>query len=196
MAISRSNSSKSLGRTCRAAPSSEIPRRRAASVERRSGAWPRCQSPIPALSTSTPSTPSSRRSARITPSAVGERQMLPMQTKRMRVGSMAESRAGSERVYRTPLSDAYHPLRGCITSAARMSEIGENQLHVILSALGEQLAQGGERVHLVVIGGSALIAIDAIGRATRDVDVVALEVDGVLISAQPLPEAVVSAAAI
>jgi hypothetical protein len=52
------------------------------------------------------------------------------------------------------------------------------------------------RVHLVVIGGSGLIAIDAVARATRDVDVVALEEDGELVSAEPLPAAVRDAAVI
>jgi len=77
-----------------------------------------------------------------------------------------------------------------------MSSIGNTQLHVVLSALGEQLALAGEGAHLVVIGGSGLIAIDVVERATRDVDIVAREVDGVLVSAKPLPEAVARAAAI
>jgi hypothetical protein len=77
-----------------------------------------------------------------------------------------------------------------------MSSIGSDQLHVVLSALGEQLALAGERAHLVVIGGSGLIAIDVVARATRDVDIVALEVDGALVSADPLPETVARAAAV
>jgi len=77
-----------------------------------------------------------------------------------------------------------------------MSYIGSDQLDVVLSALGEQLELAGERVHLVVVGGSGLIAIAAVTRATRDVDVVALEVEGALVSAKPLPEAVAAAAAI
>jgi hypothetical protein len=77
-----------------------------------------------------------------------------------------------------------------------MSSIDQTQLDVVLGALGEQLELAGEHVRLVVIGGSGLIAIDAVARATRDVDVVALEVDGALVSAEPLPEAVAAAAAI
>jgi len=50
-------------------------------------------------------------------------------------------------------------------------------------------------MHLIVVGGSGLIAINAVSRVTQDVDVVALEVDGVLVSADPLPEAVSAAAA-
>jgi len=77
-----------------------------------------------------------------------------------------------------------------------MGEIGSSQLEVILAAMNDQLANAGARVHLVVIGGSGLIAIDAVSRATRDVDVVALEEDGELVSAEPLPQAVRDAAAI
>lgn len=47
----------------------------------------------------------------------------------------------------------------------------------------------------MVIGGSGLIAIDAVSRTTRDVDVVALEEGGVLISAEPLPPLLREAAA-
>ena len=77
-----------------------------------------------------------------------------------------------------------------------MGEIGSSQLEVILAAMNDQLANAGARVHLVVIGGSGLIAIDAVSRATRDVDVVAMEEDGELVSAEPLPQAVRDAAAI
>ncbi len=59
----------------------------------------------------------------------------------------------------------------------------------MLSALGELLAAAKSPVHLVVIGGGGLIAIDAIDRPTPDVDVVAIEVAGELVSAQPMPEA-------
>lgn len=77
-----------------------------------------------------------------------------------------------------------------------MSSIGSDQLDIILSALAEQLVLLGEQAHLIVIGGSGLIAIDVVTRATRDVDIVALEVDGALVSAEPLPEAVARAAAV
>ncbi|HMJ34984.1 MAG TPA: DUF6036 family nucleotidyltransferase [Baekduia sp.] len=66
----------------------------------------------------------------------------------------------------------------------------------MLTALGEQLAAAGETAHLVVIGGSGLLAIDAISRSTRDVDVVALERHGQLVPADPLPAAVAGAAAL
>jgi hypothetical protein len=48
----------------------------------------------------------------------------------------------------------------------------------------------------VVIGGSGLLAIDAISRSTQDVDVVALERHGQLVSAQPLPAPIADAAAL
>jgi hypothetical protein len=66
----------------------------------------------------------------------------------------------------------------------------------VFAALGEQLAAAGETVHLVVIGGSGLLAIDAITRSTRDVDILALERDGELVSAYPLPPPLVAAAAL
>jgi hypothetical protein len=44
----------------------------------------------------------------------------------------------------------------------------------VLSALGDLLELADERHHLVVIGGSGLVAIGAISRPTRDVDVDAL----------------------
>ena len=77
-----------------------------------------------------------------------------------------------------------------------MAGIGKKGLSAALSALGDQLAQLGQQVHLIVIGGSGLVAIDAVTRTTRDVDVVALQVDGELVSAQPLPDGVVTAAAL
>jgi Nucleotidyltransferase of unknown function (DUF6036) len=77
-----------------------------------------------------------------------------------------------------------------------MENIGPDQLEIILAAMNDQLAVADASVHLVVIGGSGLIALEAVARATRDVDVVALEEDGELVSAEPLPNAVRDAAAI
>lgn len=78
-----------------------------------------------------------------------------------------------------------------------MGSITDKRLREALSALGELLAaRGAGPAHLIVIGGSGLLAIGAIDRVTRDVDVLALECDGVLVSAEPLPEAVLEAAAI
>lgn len=63
----------------------------------------------------------------------------------------------------------------------------------LLRALAEQLQAEGERFDLVVVGGSALLALDLVRRPTRDVDVVALGEAGALRSAVELPEALVVA---
>jgi hypothetical protein len=70
-----------------------------------------------------------------------------------------------------------------------MSDISSNALEPVLSALGEQLASKGSTIHLVVIGGSGLLALGLGDRATQDVDVVAFVQDGMLVSAAPLPDA-------
>jgi hypothetical protein len=57
----------------------------------------------------------------------------------------------------------------------------------VLEALGEQLTSLGEAYELVVVGGSGLLVLGAIERATRDVDVVALRVGAKLEKADPLP---------
>ena len=77
-----------------------------------------------------------------------------------------------------------------------MAVITPAMLHELLDALGDQLAFAGYPVHIVVIGGSGLVGIGAIARATRDVDVVALHRDGRLVSAEPLPDPVIAAARI
>lgn len=69
----------------------------------------------------------------------------------------------------------------------------EAQTHQLFSALGEQLAVRGERVELVIIGGSALLALGLTSRATRDVDIVALLADRALAKPHPLPEALIEA---
>ncbi len=75
---------------------------------------------------------------------------------------------------------------GPIDSARATSEL--------LGALGEQLAARGEHYTLAVVGGSALLALGLVSRATRDVDVLAIVDDNELLSAQPLPTALVDAA--
>ena len=55
-----------------------------------------------------------------------------------------------------------------------MHELDQSRTHELLAAVGQQLAAGGTYAELVVIGGSALLAIGLISRPTRDVDVVAL----------------------
>ena len=59
----------------------------------------------------------------------------------------------------------------------------------LLAALGEQLAAAQERFEIVVIGGSGLLALGEVERATRDVDIVALRSDSELRKPVPLPEA-------
>ena len=66
---------------------------------------------------------------------------------------------------------------------------------MVLTALGEQLDATEDHAHLVVIGGSGLLAINAIARSTRDVDTLALQRHGELVSADPLPPAIATAAA-
>jgi hypothetical protein len=63
----------------------------------------------------------------------------------------------------------------------------------LLSALGEQLAAQGAALDLVVIGGSALLAVGLITRPTRDIDVLALLRRETLIDPRPLPEPLVVA---
>jgi len=64
----------------------------------------------------------------------------------------------------------------------------------LLHALGEQLAARGESYTLAVVGGSAPLALGLISRPTRDVDIVAIVEDQKLVSAQPLPAALLDAA--
>lgn len=58
----------------------------------------------------------------------------------------------------------------------------------LLDALGEQLTTLDAHYELVVVGGSALIALDLISRPTEDVDVVALLDEHGLQTATPLPQ--------
>jgi hypothetical protein len=57
----------------------------------------------------------------------------------------------------------------------------------VLGALGQQLAALGESYELVVVGGSGLLVLGAIERATRDVDLVALRSGATLEKPDPLP---------
>jgi hypothetical protein len=75
-----------------------------------------------------------------------------------------------------------------------MSDISPSVLSTVLSALGEQLASKGEAIHLVVVGGSGLLAMGLGDRPTQDVDVVAFVQEGKLVSATPFPEALEEAA--
>jgi Nucleotidyltransferase of unknown function (DUF6036) len=57
----------------------------------------------------------------------------------------------------------------------------------LLTALSEQLASRKRHYEIVVVGGSALLALGFVDRATKDVDVVALSDAGALQKADPLP---------
>ncbi|MDO8188435.1 DUF6036 family nucleotidyltransferase [Conexibacter sp. JD483] len=63
----------------------------------------------------------------------------------------------------------------------------------LLRALGEQLAAAGAAFDVVVVGGSALLVLGLASRATKDVDVLAVRTGGSLVSADPLPPALVEA---
>lgn len=60
-------------------------------------------------------------------------------------------------------------------------------LNRLLDALSGQLARASRSYELVVVGGSALLALGLISRPTRDVDVVALREADMLTKADPLP---------
>lgn len=70
---------------------------------------------------------------------------------------------------------------------------GANRADELLNALAEQLAAAEESFQLVVIGGTALLALGLIERSTRDVDVVALATTQGLGPADPLPPALARA---
>lgn len=76
-----------------------------------------------------------------------------------------------------------------------MDGLDQLQTHELLAALGEQLAAQAVRFELVVIGGSALLAIGLISRPTRDVDIVGLLSAEGLVDPRPLPEPLLAAAA-
>lgn len=68
-----------------------------------------------------------------------------------------------------------------------------HQENELLAALGEQLADLGARLEIVVIGGAALLALGLVDRTTSDIDVLALGSHEGLESASPLPSALVEA---
>jgi hypothetical protein len=74
-------------------------------------------------------------------------------------------------------------------------EITDETIDVLLGALADQLHALGSQAEIVVIGGSALITLGLVKRATRDVDLLAIAANGELRSAEPLPEALLAARA-
>lgn len=75
-----------------------------------------------------------------------------------------------------------------------MSDISTDALGPILRALSEQLEARQAAFHLVVIGGSGLLAMGLGARPTRDVDVVAFVEQGELVMAGPFPVELTGAA--
>lgn len=76
-----------------------------------------------------------------------------------------------------------------------MADLDLQRLDEALTTLGEILAhRGGGGGELVVIGGSGLLILGTVHRATHDMDVVALVRDGHLVTAEPLPVHIVAAA--
>lgn len=72
--------------------------------------------------------------------------------------------------------------------------LDQERTHHLLAAVGEQLAASvAAPAELVVIGGSALLALGLISRPTRDVDVVALLVGRTLVDPRPLPAELIAA---
>jgi len=70
---------------------------------------------------------------------------------------------------------------------------GAHQADELLGALGEQLAAADACFDLVVIGGSALLALGLVARVTRDIDVLAIMEGELLTPADPLPPALAGA---
>lgn len=69
-----------------------------------------------------------------------------------------------------------------------------SSLQDVLDALGALLAERHESYELVAIGGGSLLLLRLIERPTRDLDIVAVVVDDIYVSAQPLPPALADAA--
>ena len=77
-------------------------------------------------------------------------------------------------------------------------EFGKEQLNEALTLFAERLEVAKcNPVHMVVSGGSGLLARDIASRHTHDIDVLAMrgEIDGELMPAWPLPEYVKKCAA-
>jgi len=63
-----------------------------------------------------------------------------------------------------------------------------------LQALAETLEARHLRYELVAVGGSGLLLLGLVSRATRDLDIVAVVDDGKYVKAHPLPQALLDAA--
>ena len=76
---------------------------------------------------------------------------------------------------------------------ANVAISGADAADELLSALGEQLARLGAAYEIIVVGGSALLALGLVDRPTKDVDLVALREGQTVRSAHPLPAALIMA---
>lgn len=74
-----------------------------------------------------------------------------------------------------------------------MAALDRAELEDALATLGELLAFRGERFDVALIGGSGLILLGLVRRATTDVDVVGLVEDGVVATSKPLPDQLAAA---
>ena len=100
----------------------------AIAIERWSGAWPACQSPMPAeLIRKSSAIPRSATTARNTPSASGERQILPRQTNRIDrlaiAGLSPETNRERHRTGRARCASACH-----LAAASRLSHISREEI--------------------------------------------------------------------
>jgi Nucleotidyltransferase of unknown function (DUF6036) len=81
-----------------------------------------------------------------------------------------------------------------------MENLSSGDLLELLGAVGDHLEAANERVSIVVVGGTSLIARGWVPRATRDVDVIALSDTTSeprrLIPPEALPESLLTAARI
>ena len=70
-----------------------------------------------------------------------------------------------------------------------MEQMDQSALNQAMSLLGNlMVVRKRSPIHLVVCGGSALIALNLVTRTTKDVDVLAILDDGQLHCARPLPD--------
>jgi hypothetical protein len=73
-------------------------------------------------------------------------------------------------------------------------KIGLGSLEEALEVLGQLLSDRGFYYEVVAVGGGGLLLLGLIDRTTKDLDVVALVKERELLSADPLPEALIRAA--
>jgi hypothetical protein len=72
--------------------------------------------------------------------------------------------------------------------------LAQGSVEDVLNALGAVLAERGMAFEIAVVGGAGLLLQGLLGRSTRDVDVVAVLLDGDLADPRPLPAGLLGAA--